>query len=196
MSQEFQSEEDRAFIRAILSAPGDVAPRLIYADWLDEQNTDPALNAAKFLRLLAKLSETPARSPRTLLVKNALRRLQKQLPQKWIVTLDVALIENCVGQFEFVCPKKWEQLRTTDEVHIRYCDQCHQNVYYSLTLAEATKHAVDGRCVALPTGNLRRDGDLETEVRKRLDERNGWANGELLTLGRINVAQPRTQDEE
>jgi uncharacterized protein (TIGR02996 family) len=29
--------EDEAFIRAILAAPGDDAPRLVYADWLDER---------------------------------------------------------------------------------------------------------------------------------------------------------------
>jgi uncharacterized protein (TIGR02996 family) len=29
--------DDEAFIRAIVDAPGDDAPRLIYADWLDER---------------------------------------------------------------------------------------------------------------------------------------------------------------
>jgi uncharacterized protein (TIGR02996 family) len=32
--------EDEAFIRAIVSSPGDDLPRLVYADWLDERN-DP-----------------------------------------------------------------------------------------------------------------------------------------------------------
>jgi uncharacterized protein (TIGR02996 family) len=29
--------DDEAFIRAIVDAPGDEAPRLVYADWLDER---------------------------------------------------------------------------------------------------------------------------------------------------------------
>jgi uncharacterized protein (TIGR02996 family) len=32
--------DDEAFLRAIVDAPGDDAPRLVYADWLDERN-DP-----------------------------------------------------------------------------------------------------------------------------------------------------------
>src|SRR5262249_53969078 len=33
---EVTSTDDEAFLRAILAAPGDAAPRLVYADWLDE----------------------------------------------------------------------------------------------------------------------------------------------------------------
>jgi uncharacterized protein (TIGR02996 family) len=34
--------DDEAFIRAIVDSPGDDAPRLIYADWLDERR-DPCM---------------------------------------------------------------------------------------------------------------------------------------------------------
>jgi uncharacterized protein (TIGR02996 family) len=37
---DLRSTDDEAFIRAILDAPGDKAPRLVYADWLDERD-DP-----------------------------------------------------------------------------------------------------------------------------------------------------------
>ena len=38
--------DDEAFIRAIVDAPGDDAPRLIYADWLDERG-DPSCAAER-----------------------------------------------------------------------------------------------------------------------------------------------------
>lgn len=42
------SANDRAFLEAILEAPDDDAPRLIYADWLDEQGE---ADRAEFIRL-------------------------------------------------------------------------------------------------------------------------------------------------
>jgi uncharacterized protein (TIGR02996 family) len=43
--------DDEAFIRAIVAAPGDDAPRLVYADWLDERG-DPR---GSYLRLEAEI---------------------------------------------------------------------------------------------------------------------------------------------
>jgi uncharacterized protein (TIGR02996 family) len=45
--------EDEAFLRAILDAPDDDAPRLMYADWLDEHG-DP--RRAEFIRLQCRLA--------------------------------------------------------------------------------------------------------------------------------------------
>jgi uncharacterized protein (TIGR02996 family) len=42
------SETDRAFLATVLEAPDDDAPRLIYADWLDEQGES---DRAEFIRL-------------------------------------------------------------------------------------------------------------------------------------------------
>jgi uncharacterized protein (TIGR02996 family) len=43
-----------AFLKAILAEPADDAPRLIYADWLDETGEDPA--RAEFVRVQVQLS--------------------------------------------------------------------------------------------------------------------------------------------
>ena len=40
--------DDDAFLRAIADAPGDDAPRLVYADWLDEHGQP---DRAEYLRL-------------------------------------------------------------------------------------------------------------------------------------------------
>ncbi|HEY1064587.1 MAG TPA: TIGR02996 domain-containing protein [Pirellulales bacterium] len=52
--------QDDSFIQAILAAPNDDAPRLIYADWLDEQGHGPR---AEFIRLQCRLAETPEDDP-------------------------------------------------------------------------------------------------------------------------------------
>jgi uncharacterized protein (TIGR02996 family) len=47
--------EQAAFLRAILAAPEDDVPRLIYADWLDERD-DPR---GEFIRVQVELAKTP-----------------------------------------------------------------------------------------------------------------------------------------
>src|SRR5207344_2104774 len=51
---------DAAFLRAILAHPDDDAPRLIYADWLDEQGD---ADRAEFIRLQVQLSRMPTGDP-------------------------------------------------------------------------------------------------------------------------------------
>ncbi len=187
-----QSEEDRAFIRAILSMPGDVAPRLVYADWLDEQDTEESRRAAEFLRLLVQLTQTPTNSPRMLVIKNTLRQLEKRLPFLWVVTLDVPLIEACAEQFQFVCPKQWDQLQLTDAAKVRHCEHCDKDVHFSKTLTEAARHALAGHCVALPTSTLRKDKDLDSAIRRqRIDQFDG-----RVLMGRIAPARNLKQSEE
>jgi uncharacterized protein (TIGR02996 family) len=52
---------DDAFLRAILEAPNDDAPRLIYADWLEEHG-DP--DRAEFIRVQIALAHLPEDDPR------------------------------------------------------------------------------------------------------------------------------------
>src|SRR5579884_1935214 len=51
------TDEDWAFLAAINAAPRDDAPRLIYADWLDEHG-DP--ERAEFIRIQFELEAVPA----------------------------------------------------------------------------------------------------------------------------------------
>ena len=65
-------EDEVAFLRAIMDAPGDHAPRLVYADWLDEHGQP---DRAEFIRLLSQTGD-PA----------ALARLREVIPlfdPKW-----------------------------------------------------------------------------------------------------------------
>jgi uncharacterized protein (TIGR02996 family) len=50
-----------AFLQAIIANPEDPAPRLVYADWLEEQGQ---AERAEFARVQAMLRQTPASDPR------------------------------------------------------------------------------------------------------------------------------------
>lgn len=53
--------DDDAFLKAILADPDDDSPRLIYADWLDEQGQP---ERAEFIRVQCELARLPEGEPR------------------------------------------------------------------------------------------------------------------------------------
>jgi uncharacterized protein (TIGR02996 family) len=55
------TDDAEALLRAVLAAPDDDAPRLVYADWLEEHG-DPA--RAKFIRTQVELARLPANDRR------------------------------------------------------------------------------------------------------------------------------------
>src|SRR5262245_58911497 len=55
------SDDETSFLRAILEAPDDHAPRLVYADWLEERGH---AGRAEFLRVECRLARLPVRDPR------------------------------------------------------------------------------------------------------------------------------------
>jgi uncharacterized protein (TIGR02996 family) len=64
---------DETFIRAIRAAPEDDAPRLIYADWLEEQGNV----RGEYLRLEVQLAQIPAR----------LAQLRGQIDATWLTAV-------------------------------------------------------------------------------------------------------------
>ena len=71
-------------------------------------------------------------------------------------------IKNC--DFEYQCPKSWEDLFETNVDSVRYCDQCKKNVYLSQSVIEVHQHAEKHECVAIPI-------DLTDKSRDALDAR-------------------------
>src|SRR5262245_30437487 len=80
--------DEQSFLNAILAAPDDSAPRLIYADWLDERNDLDSVAKATFLRG----SEDHA------LDRKALQRLAADLDPAWLAVVSRLPIENCQGK--------------------------------------------------------------------------------------------------
>ena len=79
--------DEGSFLRAILANPADDLPRLVYADWLDEQQTDEASQKAEFLRLECQLSRsTPPKKLRQRMGKR-LQVLAADLDTSWLAVV-------------------------------------------------------------------------------------------------------------
>jgi uncharacterized protein (TIGR02996 family) len=97
--------DDAAFLATILAAPDDDAPRLVYADWLEEHNS---LAKAEYLRLVHSLTILPQDAPeRPRLVKRLLKVAGK-LDETWRSAagrrFDV-IMEGWLGSAMFVVMK-------------------------------------------------------------------------------------------
>jgi uncharacterized protein (TIGR02996 family) len=71
------------FIAAILDAPDDATPRLVYADWLEDRG-DPR---AEFLRIEAEFLAIPPDDERASALRARLRELHRTLDPEWIALL-------------------------------------------------------------------------------------------------------------
>src|SRR5262245_55358117 len=78
IENDIMSDED-AFLRAIAAGPGDAAPRLVYADWLEEHG-DPR---AEYLRVIYN-----AANPKELGTNPRFQELRRSLDPEWIMRLE------------------------------------------------------------------------------------------------------------
>jgi uncharacterized protein (TIGR02996 family) len=150
------TDDDKAFLRTILSNPAELTGWLVYADWLDERD-DPR---AEFVRLQARRSEPGLSQTERFGVEAQLEELVPALDPDWVAIFDRPRIENCDRLFAFRCPKKWENLTATDDPAVRYCAGCHKTVHYCNDIYTARHHARGGECVAVALGVPRRRDDL------------------------------------
>jgi uncharacterized protein (TIGR02996 family) len=168
--------DEHAFLNAILANPKDDAPRLVYADWLDERGDDLASQKADFLRLTCRLLNVPA-GPRRSLLSAQTRGKAASFDPDWLAVVSRLELEACASMFEFQCPKRWEGLRATDNMRVRWCSTCHKPVHFCNTIDAARGHARQGRCVAVNLTVLRETGDLARHAR--------FEPGEVQFLGGI-----------
>ena len=197
--------DEGGFLKAILANPADDLTRLVYADWLDEQETDEATRKAEFLRLTAALVSEQTEWKRQI-YQNKIKKLARHLPTDWLPVVSRLPIENCVAagnavrrplqtiEFEFECPKQWEQLTPTDAVGVRYCDACRQNVYYSESIDDAKRNAAQGRCVAVCVALPRSRWDLYPQVRATVGKLSPTALAFLRQHGQW-IDAPTEEDE-
>jgi uncharacterized protein (TIGR02996 family) len=164
------------FVRHIRENPDDAGLRLIYADWLEERN-DPR---AAFLRVEVELAALPQDDERRPALQARLREMAPTIDPDWLAALDRTRVENCHHfdsesrdetrddvvelTFEFKCPRRWEELRTTEKSTVRFCETCQQNVYYCPTVSEAWLHAMNRHCVAVNSRQERTPGDVAPPV--------------------------------
>jgi uncharacterized protein (TIGR02996 family) len=156
--------EDEGFIRAIIAEPDDTSLRLIYADWLEERG-DPRGEYLRIMCALAEMTEKNRSYKRQLRAR--LQKLREGIGPAWFARIDCTPIENCIMGGIVECPKRWEKLRETSDSCVRSCESCLFNVYHSSSIEEAQHNVRAGRCVAVDSQLIRRQGDL-SNVRRRL----------------------------
>ena len=164
------TSETEQTLLAQIAQNHDEASRLVYADWLEGQG-DAA--RAEFLRLQQVLvSPSPADDASRALFKrrsDRLRALAETIDPAWRAAVGRPLVENCDAHFDFACPMEWGQLAETDDPKVRMCNLCDEPVHYCTSIAEARKHAVQKRCVAVDITVERKPNDLvQMQIRGRM----------------------------
>jgi uncharacterized protein (TIGR02996 family) len=75
--------QEEAFLQDIVERPDDGAPRLIYADWLDERGAPGDQARAEFIRLQCALHDLPAADPRRVQLEERERELLQVYEAEW-----------------------------------------------------------------------------------------------------------------
>ena len=187
---------DEIFLAKLAEEPADDTTRLVYADWLDERGDPHSSAKAEFLRLTVQIASTKGRKGWKKARRKRLQELAAALEADWLAVVSRLPIENCLGKrrsgeearpggmrrvaFEFLCDRRWEDLRPTGDRAVRSCDACQQNVHYCDTITEAREHAWEGHCIAVDLGVIRRERDLEPP---------------LMLLGRPSASFMRREEE-
>jgi uncharacterized protein (TIGR02996 family) len=196
---------DDGFLMKLSANPADDTTRLVYADWLEEQGDPTSTAKAEFLRLTVQRATPAGKKGQKKKREERLQQLAAGLDTDWLAVVSRLAIENCrtaanqrnaenrekakqegrqrwieMVPFGYLCDRRWEDLSSTDNRAVRFCDTCQQNVHYCDTITEARRHAEDGQCIALDLGVIRRDRDLGPP---------------MMMLGRVNPADLQRQHE-
>ena len=78
--------DEHAFMTAVLEAPDDDTPRLVFADWLDERGTDDDLARAALIRAQCRLEQDPVGRERAALEREV-KALLKVNAKRWTQSL-------------------------------------------------------------------------------------------------------------
>jgi uncharacterized protein (TIGR02996 family) len=76
------------FLQAVLAAPNDDTPRLVFADWLEEQGDEAR---AEIIRLQCRVAQMPESDPRRTPLKTRAQDLLKEHREEWMRPLRAVL---------------------------------------------------------------------------------------------------------
>jgi uncharacterized protein (TIGR02996 family) len=152
--------DEAGFLSAIRQTPADDTARLVFADWLDEQDDPNCKTKAEFIRLELRMAEMPEQSLGRFRWVKQLQKLATEIDPGWLAVVSHPKLEACRLQFKFECPKQWGGLLPTADAKTRFCGECKKHVHYCETLDEARDHAVRGNCVAVTLALVRRRFDM------------------------------------
>ena len=155
-------QASQAFLDELRRTTSQDPLRLVFADWLDENN-QPA--RAAYLRAQYHFANLPhdARPVTMILAATELRDLAASVDTQFRILTSIQPIENCAVQYSVLCPRRWADLHSTENEDVRHCVVCNKAVFHCNTLQEARLHVVSGDCVAIDASLVREPGDLQIE---------------------------------
>ena len=65
--------------------------------------------------------------------------------------------------WEFKCPRQWQDLQATNNPSIRFCVHCEKSVYYCANVEELNTFARQGKCIAWSNKPMDVLGETEYE---------------------------------
>lgn len=72
------------------------------------------------------------------------------------------LIKNCTASdFEYACPKLWNELRPSLTAAMRHCDHCNRKVYLCKTDADVKLYTSVNYCIAVAETKTQTEKELE-----------------------------------
>ncbi|WP_020467829.1 TIGR02996 domain-containing protein [Zavarzinella formosa] len=143
-------DEEAAFTETILAAPRDDAPRLVFADWLEERD-DPR---GEWLRVTVRLQrlvwniapvEMRARHQwvrEVARLRHRLRELMTVVPEAWAIRMQAGHIEHC-NILDGDCPREWLRLPESDRPDRRHCVGCGRFVRYCRSADEVNQAVIE-----------------------------------------------------
>jgi len=142
--------DEDGFLSAIRLTPADDTARLVFADWLDEQD-DPICKAkADFIRLELQPDGVDL---------HQLQTLASILDRDWLALVSHPKLEACRA-VKVKCPKQWARLTSTANSRVRFCESCEHHVRYCESIECARDHAARGNCIAVSLALVRQTDDL------------------------------------
>lgn len=154
---------ETAFLEQLRQNPADETARAVYADWLEEQDTDESRAKAAFIRMETEIATLPRELRRQQQAQRRLQELALKTDSAWLTVVSHPFLEGCRLEFAFECPNAWAKLEPTDQDNVRFCSECKKNVHYCDSIGEARSHAWIGDCVAVSTALTRTPGDLDRQ---------------------------------
>ncbi|AMV28719.1 hypothetical protein VT84_30215 [Gemmata sp. SH-PL17] len=129
--------EEAGFLSVIRQSPADNTARLVFADWLDEQDDPNCKIKADFIRLELRVADAPEQSLDRTYGQNQLRQRAARIDSLWLATISNPPIEAHRTTHPDTCPKQWKLLTPTAAPQIRHCETCQHCVHYCDSLLEA-----------------------------------------------------------
>jgi hypothetical protein len=66
-------------------------------------------------------------------------------------------------RMDFVCHKKWAEMKPTENKMVRFCEECSKNVFYARDIMHVRELAAQGSCIGVDVGLDRRENDHHGE---------------------------------